>query len=85
MTTETITAQPLTARAFAPLSRILQYMEPFMAPRLTGLLLKGETVEAELTQASKEWSMTAEQFANPSDSRGTILRLSNIEKRSNEA
>ena len=74
-----------TARAFAPLSRILAYMEPFNRSGLTGLLLKGEGVEVELTDASKEWSMTVERFANPSDSRGTILRLSNIEKRSNEA
>lgn len=80
----------ITARAFAPLSKILDYMRPFLTlegegPPPIGVFLKGEDVESELTEASKNWKMTEERFKSQSDPRGVILRLSHIELRSSSA
>ena len=65
----------ITARAFAPLPRLLHLARAFITPSTTLLLLKGEDVEAELTEASKSWSMQVERFASRSDPRGVVLRL----------
>jgi 16S rRNA (guanine527-N7)-methyltransferase len=65
----------ITARAFVPLSRLLDLSKAFITPSTSLLLLKGQDVEAELTEASKSWSMQIERFPSRSDPRGVILRL----------
>lgn len=64
-----------TARAFAPLPKLLDLAKAFITPETTLFLLKGQDVEAELTEASKSWNMQAERIASRSDPRGVILRL----------
>ena len=68
----------VTARACAPLDRLLDLARPFLAPDTACLFLKGERVEEELTLARKRWTMTASVEQSLSDRRGVILRLQQV-------
>ena len=50
----------ITARAFAPLDKLLGYAAPYLAQGAVCLFLKGRELEAELTEARKSWSISAE-------------------------
>jgi 16S rRNA (guanine527-N7)-methyltransferase len=49
----------VTARALAPLEKLLGYAYPLLRTGALGLFPKGQDVEAELTQASKCWNIKA--------------------------
>ena len=68
----------ITARAFAPLPRLFTYAQPFWGENTTGLLLKGENVSEELTDAEKTWISNVESFPSESDSRGVILKITGL-------
>jgi 16S rRNA (guanine527-N7)-methyltransferase len=68
----------VTARACAPLDRLLGLAEPFLAPDSECLFLKGERVEEELTLARKRWTMTSSLHQSRSDPRGVVLRLQQV-------
>lgn len=68
----------VTARACAPLPRLLGYAVPMLRPESTCLFLKGARVEEELTEAEKTWRMEVERFPSLSDPSGTILRLNKV-------
>lgn len=68
-------ARTITARAFAPLAKILDLAEKFIGSETTFLLLKGRNVSEELTQAHKQWKMGATSHPSQSDPSGWILRL----------
>lgn len=71
-------ADVLTARACAPLDRLLALGERFIGPQTTCLFLKGERVEEELTAAGKAWTMTVSRHASRADPAGTILMLQQV-------
>ncbi len=73
-------ADIVTARACAPLVRLLGYAEPFIETRGVGLFLKGRTVGRELTTARKTWHMTVERFRSSTDPSGTILRMRDLSR-----
>ena len=78
---EAVTPHPVdvvTARACAPLDRLLGFAAPFLAPDSVCLFLKGERVEEELTLARKHWTMTARLCQSRSDPRGVVLRLQQV-------
>ncbi|MEP6827890.1 MAG: 16S rRNA (guanine(527)-N(7))-methyltransferase RsmG [Aestuariivirga sp.] len=68
----------VTARAFAPLSELLGYAEPFFAKGATGLFHKGQDVDAELTEAAKSWNITAQKHSSLTDSQAVILEVKEI-------
>jgi 16S rRNA (guanine527-N7)-methyltransferase len=68
----------VTARACAPLDRLLGLAEPFLSPGSECLFLKGERVEEELTLARKHWTMTESAYQSRSDPRGVVLRLQQV-------
>ena len=68
----------VTARACAPLDRLLGLAEPFLADGTECLFLKGERVEDELTLARKHWTMTVSLRQSVSDPRGVVLRLQQV-------
>jgi 16S rRNA (guanine527-N7)-methyltransferase len=68
----------ITARAFAPLPRLLELGHRFVMPGGIFLLPKGKTADQELTQARAEWNMKVERFASSTDTEATILRLSEV-------
>jgi 16S rRNA (guanine527-N7)-methyltransferase len=63
----------VTARALAPLTRLLDFAEPFLELGAIGYFHKGQDVEAELTEATKSWRIIVEKHPSMTDSRGTIL------------
>jgi len=71
-------ADVVTARACAPLDRLLDLAAPFLARDTLCLFLKGERVEEELTLARKRWTMIASVEQSLSDRRGGILRLQQV-------
>ena len=75
----------VTARAVAPLARLLEFAKPFLGPRTVCLFLKGERIEEELTTARNSWTMRAERFGSCSDPRGVILRLEQVVPESRSA
>lgn len=68
-------ADVVTARALAPLPRLIDYAVPLLAPGGICLFLKGRRVEEELTQAGKSWTMQVERWASRAGPDGTIVRL----------
>lgn len=68
-----IQAQAATARALAPLPRLLSLAEPFLAAGAIGYFHKGQDVDAELTNLSKSWRIRYDKYPSVTDSQGSIL------------
>ncbi|HEY1614328.1 MAG TPA: 16S rRNA (guanine(527)-N(7))-methyltransferase RsmG [Rhizomicrobium sp.] len=68
----------ITARACAPLPRLLSYATPFLAPASLCLFLKGQSVGSELTEAHKSWRMRVTEYPSRSHPSGTILVLEEV-------
>lgn len=68
----------ITARAFAPLPRLLTYAHPFWGQRTTALLLKGQGVQEELTQAENSWIYNVTSTASRSGPTGVILQINGL-------
>jgi 16S rRNA (guanine527-N7)-methyltransferase len=78
---QAVTAHPadiVTARACAPLHRLLDLAERFLAPGTLCLFPKGQRFEEELTLARKAWTMNVSVEQSLSDRRGVILRLQQV-------
>ncbi len=80
--TPPLRADIITARALAPLDKLLDLAVPHM--KMTGqcLFLKGRLAREELTAAEKKWMMETEALPSKTESGAAILRLSQISKRS---
>jgi 16S rRNA (guanine527-N7)-methyltransferase len=65
----------VTARACAPLHRLLGYARPYLKKGATGLFLKGQDVVAELEEATTYWEFEADIVPSLSDARGRIVRV----------
>lgn len=72
----------ITARALAPLDRILDYAEPFLGAETVCLFLKGRRAREELTKAKKKWTMQVQNITSLSSPSGTVLRLDHLVRRS---
>ena len=68
----------VTARACAPLDRLLELAQPFLGSGSEAWFLKGERAAEELTLARKGWTMTASLSQSRSDPRGVVLRLQQV-------
>ncbi len=66
-------ADVVTARALAPLERLLALARPFFGPHTRGLFPKGRGVEAELTAARRRWKMAVRIEPSLSAPEGRIL------------
>jgi len=71
-------ADVITARAVAPVARLLDWIAPKLASGGIALLPKGKTAEDELTLALTQWRLRIERFPSCTDEQGVILRLSEI-------
>jgi 16S rRNA (guanine527-N7)-methyltransferase len=68
----------VTARALAPLPRLLAMTTPFLSPGGVCLFLKGANAESELTAAGSEWHMEVERIPSRTAADACILRISDI-------
>ena len=73
----------VTARALAPLQILLGFAEPLVKQRAKALFLKGQDVEAELTEATKYWNIEPRLHPSRTGGHGWIVELDRIERRHN--
>ena len=75
------TVHTVTARALAPLKVLCDQVFPLIARGTIGLFPKGQDVEAELTQASKYWSIKSEKVPSVTSSDGCVVIVRGLEPR----
>jgi 16S rRNA (guanine527-N7)-methyltransferase len=63
----------ISARALAPLDRLLGYASPFAGAGTRLLLLKGRDVDQELAAAARLWRFRADLVPSRSDPSGSIV------------
>jgi 16S rRNA (guanine527-N7)-methyltransferase len=74
-------ADVITARAFAPLPRLLAQSQHLVDNRSRYVLLKGQDIEDELTAATTSWKLRIERYPSRTDPRGTIVQLTQVQPR----
>jgi 16S rRNA (guanine527-N7)-methyltransferase len=78
----TVPPAPLvTARALAPLPRLLPLASRFLADDGVCLFLKGAKVEEELAAAAQDWTMTADRIPSRTSPDGIVLRVTGLQRR----
>jgi 16S rRNA (guanine527-N7)-methyltransferase len=75
----------VTARAVAPLHQLIGFAEPLVRQGAKALFLKGQDVEAELTEATKYWNITPRLHSSRTGGHGWIVELDRIERRNQSA
>lgn len=68
----------ITARAFAPLNRILELSYPYLDKNGYLLLPKGEEAEKELELALKKWSFKLKTHKSDTNPKAAILHISEL-------
>lgn len=76
-----IAADVITARAVAPLAKLLGYVAPLLKTGGKALLLKGQDVERELTDAAKYWTIEAELTPSRTHPAGRIVVVRALQRR----
>jgi len=76
-----LTADVVSARALAPLVKLLELAAPLRAENGVALFLKGENVENELTEANHLWHINHTKSRSLADERGTVLSITDFYRR----
>jgi 16S rRNA (guanine527-N7)-methyltransferase len=71
----------VTARALAPLSKLLSWASPFATDPAICLFHKGANVDAELTEAARDWMMDVQRVPSVTEQNASILRISQLRPR----
>ena len=71
----------VTARALAPLHQLIGFAAPLVRHGAKALFLKGQDVEAELTEATKYWNIKPNLHSSRTGGQGWIVELDQIERR----
>jgi len=71
----------VTARALAPLHQLIGFAAPLVGQGAKALFLKGQDVEAELTEATKYWNIRYRLHSSRTGGHGWIVELDQIERR----
>ena len=79
--TQKLKVDVVTARALAPMPKLLSYAQPYMARGAQGLFLKGEKAETELQEAWASWTFEADLSVSRSDPRGRIVSVRSLHAR----
>ena len=69
----------VTARAFAPLHKLLGYAAPLLKNGAQGVFLKGRSYADELTEARKTWTFESEVIPSRT-SDGVILKIHEVKR-----
>jgi 16S rRNA (guanine527-N7)-methyltransferase len=75
----------VTARALAPLHHLIGFAEPLVRQGAKALFLKGQDVEAELTEATKYWNIEPHLHSSRTGGHGWIVEIDRIERRNPSA
>ena len=68
----------ITARALAPMDKLLTYINPHFGPGTKGIFLKGKQVGCELTKAKKQWKLEYKAVPSITNDRGSIIVVEKI-------
>jgi 16S rRNA (guanine527-N7)-methyltransferase len=75
----------VTARAVAPLHQLIGFVQPLVGQGSKALFLKGQDVEAELTEATRYWNIKPQLHSSRTGGQGWIVELDHIERRDSSA
>ena len=75
----------VTARAVAPLHQLIGFAAPLVSQGAKALFLKGQDVEAELTEATKYWNIKPNLYSSRTGGHGWIVEFDQIERRNPSA
>jgi 16S rRNA (guanine527-N7)-methyltransferase len=75
----------VTARAVAPLHQLIGFVQPLVSQGAKALFLKGQDVEAELTEATRYWNINSQLHSSRTGGQGWIVELDHIERRDSSA
>ncbi|MCE8000769.1 MAG: 16S rRNA (guanine(527)-N(7))-methyltransferase RsmG [Rhodobiaceae bacterium] len=68
----------LSARACAPLDRLLGWAEPYFSPTTEAFFLKGSKWQEELTLAQKSWTFRVTSYPSQADPEGCVLKVEQL-------
>ena len=68
----------VTARACAPLSRLLAFSQPYLVRGARALFLKGQDVDREIEDARKAWRFSCRASQSLSDPRGRVIAIEGL-------
>lgn len=71
----------VTARAVAPLTKLLAELYPLLKNGAIGLFPKGQDVDAELTEAAKCWTIQAKLVPSCTELRSRIVVVNSVESK----
>jgi len=74
----------VTARALAPLAVLLPAAHRLLAAGGIAIFPKGRTADSELTEVALLWSFSVVRYASRTDPDSTVLRISEIERATQE-
>lgn len=77
---ETPTVDVVTARAMAPLPKLLGYVKPFVDKGAIALLPKGRNAREELTLARKSWRFESRVIPSHTDPEAVILEIRGLHR-----
>ena len=70
----------VTARAMAPLTKLLGYVHPFVEKGASCLLPKGRNFKEELTEARKSWTFDEEVIPSLTSSEAVLLKIRDLRR-----
>lgn len=71
----------VSARALAPLPRLLGYAQNYLSGSGVCLFLKGESYGTEIEEARKDWTFTLDTYPSQSSQSGAVLRIQGVRHR----
>jgi 16S rRNA (guanine527-N7)-methyltransferase len=74
-------ADCVSARALAPLARLVEIAAPYFASPTLGLFLKGRDVAAEIESAARDWEFAYELVPSVTEDSGRVVLLSALKSR----
>ena len=79
---QSLRADVVSARALAPLPRLLELAEPFLRDETRGLFLKGRKTDAEIKPAEARWSFDYASHPSLTAEGARIVEIANLRRRS---
>lgn len=73
-------AEVVSARALAPLTKLLEYAQTHLSADGLALFPKGEKADAEIAEALEQWHFRCEKHPSITDARSSILSIGGIQR-----
>lgn len=71
----------VTARALAPLPRLVELAFPFFGSTAVGIFAKGREVASEIEETTRAWNLNYELFPSLTDADGRVLLLKSLSRK----